>query len=101
MEEFREKTKPTIYTNNKTNKWLQLFCMYLANYTDIKQLDEVQEQDVQAYFDYLTTNHKRLSLSLADIKRSMQLLEESLNIKIYAPLLDFSLSNSALWKNLK
>lgn len=101
MEEFREKTRPSIYTNSKSSRWLQLFCMYLANYTDIKHLDEVQEQDVEKYFDYLTSNHKRLSLSLADIKRSMQLLEESLNIKIYAPLLDFSLSNSVLWKNLK
>ncbi|WP_277753220.1 swarming motility protein SwrAA [Metabacillus mangrovi] len=101
MGELKSQLQPSLVSNAKTSKYLHLFCMYLANYTEIKDRGAISEEIIQEYFSYLTSNYKRLSLGLSDIKRSMQLLEETLHIKIDAPLLDFSLSNSSLWGNLK
>jgi site-specific recombinase XerD len=84
-----------------SSKWIRLFCMYLANYTVIKEIDQVDKASVQQYFTYLLDNHKRLSLSLTDIKKSMQMIEEILDIEVGNSLNDFSLSNTSLWKNLK
>ncbi|KKI89218.1 hypothetical protein WQ54_27005 [Bacillus sp. SA1-12] len=83
------------------NKWIRLFCMYLANYTSIKEIDQIDKACVQEYFSYLINNHKRLSLSLTDIKKSMQMIEDLLQIEVDSSLSDFSLSNMSLWNNLK
>ncbi|MGD7006870.1 swarming motility protein SwrAA [Metabacillus sp. 84] len=101
MKELKGQLQPSLVSNAKISKWLHLFCMYLANYTEVKEMREIEEEIIEEYFKYLTANYKRLSLGLSDIKRSMQLLEDTLHIKIEAPLLDFSLSNSSLWGNLK
>ncbi|MBD1381415.1 Swarming motility protein SwrAA [Bacillus sp. IB182487] len=100
LEQFKMYTGPSTYSNAKIQKWLQLFCMYLANYTSVKNIAEVDKDLVEEYFHYLTNNWKRLSLNLTDIKRSMQLIEELLEIKLHPSLLDFSLSNTNLWQNL-
>lgn len=100
-EEFKERLQTASSSHAKVSKWVQLFCMYLANYTDVKRLQEIDQVCVQEYFHYLTENYKRLSLNLTDIKRSMQLIEEVLDIKVDDSLLDFSLSNFHLWSKLK
>jgi hypothetical protein len=88
-------------THASSSKWIRLFCMYLANYTAIKEIDQIDKVCVQEYFTYLIDNHKRLSLNLADIKKSMQMIEEILHIEVDNSLSDFSLSNTSLWNNLK
>ncbi|MFC0273370.1 swarming motility protein SwrAA [Metabacillus herbersteinensis] len=100
-EELRGKLHDSSQSHVKASKWIQLFCMYLANYTSVKKIEEIDEDCILNYFDYLTTNFKRLSLTLTDIKRSMQLLEDALDIKIDQSLLDFSVSNTTLWNKLK
>lgn len=88
-------------THASSNKWIRLFCMYLANYTAIKETDQIDKACVQEYFTYLIDNHKRLAINLADIKKSMQMIEEILHIEVDDEMNDFSLSNTGLWKNLK
>lgn len=100
-EEFKMRLQTANSSHAKVSKWVQLFCMYLANYTDVKHLQEVNKTCVEDYFHYLTENYRRLSLNLTDIKRSMQLIEEVLEIKVDDSLLDFSLSNLHLWSKLK
>lgn len=100
-EELRGKLQDSSQSHVKACKWIQLFCMYLANYTSVKKIEEIDRGCIQHYFDYLTTNYKRLSLTLTDIKRSMQLLEDTLEIKVDHSLLDFSVSNTTLWNNMK
>ncbi|MDQ0233547.1 swarming motility protein SwrAA [Metabacillus malikii] len=81
-----------------TSKWIQLFCRYLANYTTVKEVTDIDSEVVRLYFSYLVQNHKRLQLSLTDIKRSLQMIHDVLQIEIDQ---DFSLSNTRLWNNLK
>ncbi|WP_257962459.1 MULTISPECIES: swarming motility protein SwrAA [Bacillaceae] len=100
-EEFKMRLQTSNSSHAKVSKWVQLFCMYLANYTEVKKLQEIDKVCIQEYFHYLTENYKRLSLNLTDIKRSMQLIEEVLDIKVDDSLLDFSLSNLHLWSKLK
>lgn len=84
----------------KTDRLLDLFCTYLANYTEIKSVNEIDQYCIENYLKYLSNNHKRLAINLKDIKQSMQLLEESLELKIDQSLVDFSLSNTTLWNKL-
>ncbi|QGQ48113.1 swarming motility protein SwrAA [Metabacillus sediminilitoris] len=84
-----------------SSKWIRLFSMYIANYTTIKEVEQIDQECVREYFAYLVKNHKRLSLSLADIKKSVQMLEEILHIEVDSTMSDFSLSNTSLWNNLK
>lgn len=84
-----------------SSKWIRLFCMYLANYTAIKEIKQVDKECVKEYFTYLINNYKRLSLNLSDIKKSVQMIEENLHIEVDSSLSDFSLSNTSLWNNLK
>lgn len=42
-------------------------------------------------------NHKRLGINLTDIKRSMQLIGDILDVEVNHYLKDFSLSNVTLW----
>jgi len=84
-----------------SSKWIQLFCRYLANYTTVKETEQINKEVVRDYFTYLVQNSKRLSLNLADIKKSLQMIEDILHIEIDHSLSDFSLSNTSLWNNLK
>lgn len=100
LTEFSEKYS-TSQTYASSSKWIRLFCMYLANYTAIKEISQIDKACVQEYFNYLINNYKRLSLNLTDIKKSVQMIEEILLIEVDSSLSDFSLSNTSLWNNLK
>lgn len=88
-------------THASSSKWIRLFCMYIANYTAIKEMAQIDKACVRDYFTYLMTNYKRLSLNLTDIKKSVQMIEEILKIEVDSSMSDFSLSNTSLWNNLK
>jgi Swarming motility protein len=90
-----------LQTHASTSKWIRLFSRYLANYTTIKEVDQIDKPCVEKYFTYLIDNHKRLSLTLSDIKKSMQMIEELLQMEVDRSLSDFSLSNMTLWNSLK
>lgn len=95
------KKNATSYTPASSSKWIRLFCMYLANYSAIKRIDQVDKLCVEQYFTYLMENHKRLFINLTDIKKSLQMIEDLLHIEVDSLLSDFSLSNTSLWNNLK
>lgn len=101
LEELTEKVIVSPHSHASSSKYIHLFCMFLANYSEKKSIQEVDEQIVKEYFTYLTKSHKRLSLTLSDIKKSIQMLSETLNIELGQTLNDFSLSNSSLWNKLK
>lgn len=84
----------------KADRLIDLFCTYLANYTDVKRVNDIDDHCIEGYLKYLTENHKRLGMNLKEIKISMQLLEEALEMKIDQSLVDFSLSNTSLWNKL-
>lgn len=75
--------------------------MYIANYTNLKSIEQINQECIKVFFEYLLQNHKRLSLSLADIKKTIQTLTDILGIEEDSSLTDFSLSNTGLWNNLK
>ncbi|XQY91495.1 swarming motility protein SwrAA [Metabacillus sp. HB246100] len=83
------------------SKYIRLFCMYLANYTAKSTIDEIDQSCVKDYFTYLTKSHKRLSITLSDIKKSMQMISDALQIDFDQSINDFSMTNSDLWNNLK
>ena len=87
--------------HSSPSKPIRLFSMYIANYTQIKKIDQIDEDAVKEYFQYLLQNHKRLSLSLSDIKKSMKVIVDLLGMVESQCFSDFSLSNSSLWENLK
>ncbi len=87
--------------HSSPSKPIRLFSMYVANYTSIKKVEQIDEDCVKEYFQYLLQNHKRLSLSLSDIKKSMKVIVDLLGMEEEQNFRDFSLSNSSLWENLK
>ncbi|WP_226671397.1 swarming motility protein SwrAA [Metabacillus litoralis] len=100
-DQLSEKVIVSPHSQASSSKYIRLFCMYLANYSEKKSIQEVDHQVVKDYFSYLTKDHKRLSLTLTDIKKSMQMISETLNIELEQSMNDFSLSNSHLWNKLK
>ncbi len=83
------------------SKPVRLFSMYIANYTSIKKIQQIDQECVKAFFAYLLKNHKRLSLSLSDIKKSIKTIVLILGIEEDECFSDFSLSNTCIWNNLK
>ncbi|KJD51985.1 Swarming motility protein SwrAA, partial [Bacillus amyloliquefaciens] len=76
---------------------LMLFSRYLVNYTSVESVEDINEDCAELYFNYLMDNHKRLGINLTDIKRSMQLIGDILDVEVNHYLKDFSLSNVTLW----
>ncbi|AJO20150.1 hypothetical protein CHCC14820_2269 [Bacillus paralicheniformis] len=74
-----------------------LFSRYLVNYTSVESVEDINEDCAELYFNYLMDNHKRLGINLTDIKRSMQLIGDILDVEVNHYLKDFSLSNVTLW----
>ncbi|TWJ67874.1 hypothetical protein CHCC5020_0656 [Bacillus licheniformis] len=70
-----------------------LFSRYLVNYTSVESVEDINEDCAELYFNYLMDNHKRLGINLTDIKRSMQLIGDILDVEVNHYLKDFSLSN--------
>ncbi|MRX72217.1 Swarming motility protein SwrAA [Bacillus lacus] len=101
IEQFKVRIPESKLSHAKVSKLMQIFCMYLVNYTEINHLDEIKDSHIQDYFQYVMDSYRRLSLSLTDIKNSMKLIEEALHISIDSSMLDFSLSNTNLWNKLK
>jgi len=101
LHEFKEKDHMYYLSNAKTFKGIQYFCMYLANYTDIKNLNEIDQTSVENFLKYLLNNQKRYDLSLADIKKTLTVIHDVTNVSSSDHLFDFSLSNLSLWANLK
>lgn len=87
--------------HSSSSKPIRLFSMYIANYTRVKKVEEINEECVKEYFRYLLQNHKRLALTLSDIKKSMKVIVDLLDMEDDQCFSDFSLSNSSLWENLK
>lgn len=84
-----------------SSKPIRLFSMYIANYTSFKSVQEIEQECVKEFFAYLLQNHKRLSLSLSDIKKAVKTIVDILEIEEDQCFTDFSLSNTYLWNNLK
>ncbi|ALC82444.1 MULTISPECIES: swarming motility protein SwrAA [Bacillus] len=99
VNELTHHTQKVTFSSTKATELLMMFCRYLVNYTSISSVKDITEDCAEYYFDYLMRNHKRLGVNLTDIKRSMQLVGNVLDVEVDHYLNDFSLSNVTLWIN--
>jgi hypothetical protein len=97
VRELTKNTPQVTFSSTKAAELLMMFSRYLVNYTSISNIEEITEECAEYYFDYLMRNHRRLGINLTDIKRSMQLVGNLLNVDVNHYLKDFSLSNVTLW----
>lgn len=101
LQEFKEKDSMFYLSNAKTYKGIQYFCMYLANYTNIKDISEIDQASVENFLKHLMNNQKRFDMSLADIKKTLTVIHEVTKVSSSNQIFDFSLSNLSLWAKLK
>lgn len=96
------KAKDTTYqmSNVRVYKGVQYFCMYLVNYTTITSIEAIDKKCIERFLKYLVENRRRLDVDLKDIKKTVMVIQEMVNISS-SPVIDFSVSNVALWSNLK
>ncbi|MDA1476534.1 swarming motility protein SwrAA [Bacillus sp. CLL-7-23] len=97
VEQLKVRSQDVTFSATKAVGLLMLFSRYLVNYTSVESVDDIDEECADLYFNYLMDNHKRLGINLTDIKRSMQLIGDILNVEMNHYLKDFSLSNVTLW----
>ncbi|MDI3410758.1 swarming motility protein SwrAA [Bacillus sonorensis] len=97
VEQLKVRSQDVTFSATKAVGLLMLFSRYLVNYTSVESVDDINEDCAELYFNYLMDNHKRLGINLTDIKRSMQLIGDILDVEVNHYLKDFSLSNVTLW----
>jgi hypothetical protein len=101
FQEMKERDNSLQLSNVRVYKGVQYFCIYLANYTEIKHIDEICKIVVEDFFQYLLNNQKRNGMSLSDMKKTISAIQEITNVSSCEHLFDFSLSNLSLWSKLK
>ncbi|WP_243388255.1 swarming motility protein SwrAA [Bacillus kexueae] len=99
--QFKEMDMAFQLSNVRVYKGVQHFCVYLANYTSITDVDQIDRDCVEQFLKYLVENQKRLHVTLTDIKKTIVFIQEVTKISSGDHLFDFSLSNVSLWSNLK
>ena len=97
VEQLKVRSQDVTFSATKAVGLLMLFSRYLVNYTSVESVEDINEDCAELYFNYLMDNHKRLGINLTDIKRSMQLIGDILDVEVNHYLKDFSLSNVTLW----
>lgn len=88
-------------SNVRTYKGIQNFCVYLANYTSITCIEEIDSGIIEKFLKYLVENQKRLNMNLSDMKKTIVAIQDLTEVSSCDHLFDFSVSNVALWSNLK
>ncbi|WLR41476.1 swarming motility protein SwrAA [Bacillus carboniphilus] len=99
--QFKAVDQESNLSNTKIFIGIQQFCLYIANYTSIKEISSIDEQTVEEFFSYLIKEQKRLGVNLTDIKRTILAIQDFTNISSMNYLFDFSLNNTSLWTNLQ
>lgn len=98
MNEFRQNDDNLRLSNVKIFLGVKQFCLYLANYTDIEHIKEIDYDTIRCFLIYTLKSQKTVMMSLSDIKRTIQAIQELTDNPLWH--LDFSLSNTDLWSNL-